>query len=84
MKRKMKPVHPGTILREDVFKQLGLSTTRVAKSIGVSRKELSEIVKEVASISPTMAIRLENCFGINAEFWLDLQKKYDISKVLKS
>ncbi len=81
MKRKMKPVHPGAILREDILKELNLSITRAAKGLDVSRKQLSEVVNEAASISADMAVRLEKGFGVDAEFWLDLQKKHDIWKV---
>jgi addiction module HigA family antidote len=81
MKRKMKPVHPGAILREDILKELNLSITQAARGLDISRKQLSEVVNETASISAEMAVRLEKRFGVEAEFWLDLQKKYDIWKV---
>lgn len=84
MKRKMKPVHPGSILREDILKELNLSITKAAKIIDVSRKQLSEIVNETASISAEMAVRLQKAFGVDAEFWLDMQKRFDIWKVEKS
>jgi addiction module HigA family antidote len=81
MKRKMKPAHPGAILREDVLRELNLTITQAAKGLDISRKQLSEVVNETAAISAEMAVRLEKAFGIDAEFWLDLQKKYDIWKV---
>ena len=80
----MKPVHPGSILREDILKELKLTITQVAKGLAVSRKQLSEVVNETASISAEMALRLEKAFGVDAEFWLDMQKKYDIWKVESS
>ena len=81
MKRKMKPVHPGAILREDILKELKITITEAAKGLDVSRKQLSEVVNESAAISAEMAVRLELAFGVEAGFWLDLQKKYDIWKV---
>ncbi|HKG70164.1 MAG TPA: HigA family addiction module antitoxin [Segetibacter sp.] len=84
MERKMKPVHPGSILREDILKEMNLSITKAATGLQISRKQLSEIVNETASISAEMAVRLEQAFGVSAEFWLDLQKKYDIWKVQNS
>ena len=84
MERKMPPVHPGAILREDVLKEMKLSITRAAENLQVSRKQLSELVNEGASVSAEMAVRLEESFGISAEFWLDLQKAYDIWKVKQS
>lgn len=84
MKRKMKPVHPGAIIREDILKEMNLSITKAAKGLGISRKQLSEIVNETSSVSAEMAVRLEQGFGVSADFWLDLQKKYDIWKVQDS
>jgi len=84
MKRKMKPVHPGAILREDVLKEMNLTITKAALNLEVSRKQLSEVINETAGISAEMALRLENAFGIEAQFWLDLQSKYDLWKVEKS
>lgn len=84
MKSEMKPVHPGAVLREDVLKEMKISITKAARELNVSRKQLSEIVNETSSISAEMAVRLESGFGINAEFWLDMQKNFDIWKVKSS
>lgn len=84
MKQKMKPVHPGAILREDILKSLDISVTKAAENLKVSRKQLSEIVNETAGISPEMALRLEQGFGVEAQFWLDLQTKYDLWKIKNS
>lgn len=80
----MKPVHPGAVLREDILKEMKISVTRAAKELNVSRKQLSEVVNEIAAISAEMAVRLEIGFGVSAEFWLDMQKKYDIWRVRSS
>ncbi len=84
MKRTMKPAHPGAILREDILKEIGVSITEAAEKLEVSRKHLSEIVNETASISAEMALRLEQGFGIDAQFWLDLQSKYDLWRTRNS
>jgi antitoxin HigA-1 len=84
MKRKMNPVHPGAILREDILKEMNLKITNAALSLEVSRKQLSEVINETAGISAEMALRLEKGFGIDAQFWLDLQSKYDLWKVENS
>ncbi|TFF40078.1 HigA family addiction module antitoxin [Mucilaginibacter psychrotolerans] len=84
MEREMPPVHPGAVLREDILKEMKLSITKAADGLAVSRKQLSEVVNEVSAISAEMAVRLENGFGVSAEFWLDMQKKYDIWKVKQS
>jgi addiction module HigA family antidote len=84
MESEMKPVHPGAVLREDILKEMKISVTRAAKELNVSRKQLSEVVNEAAAISAEMAVRLEKGFGVSAEFWLDMQKKYDIWRVKSS
>ena len=84
MESKMPPVHPGAILREDILKEMKLSITKTAENLQVSRKQLSEVVNEGAAISAEMAVRLEEAFGVKAEFWLDMQKAYDIWKVKQS
>jgi addiction module HigA family antidote len=84
MKRKMQPSHPGAILREDVLKEMNLTVTKAADILQVSRKQLSEVANEKAGISPEMAWRLEQAFGIEAQLWLDLQSKYDLWKVQES
>jgi addiction module HigA family antidote len=73
------PVHPGEILREDCMKPLGLSVTETAEALGVSRKTLSEIVNGKASITPEVAVRLEQAFtNPPADMWLRLQSAYDL------
>ncbi len=84
MEIEMKPVHPGAVLREDVLKEMKISITKAARELNVSRKQLSEIVNETSSISAEMAVRLESGFGVKAEFWLDMQKNFDIWKVKSS
>ncbi len=84
METMMPPTHPGAVLREDILKEMKLSVTKAAENLQVSRKQLSEIVNEGASISAEMAVRLEDAFGVTAEFWLDMQKAYDIWKVKHS
>ena len=84
MENNTPPVHPGAILREDILKEMKLSVTKAAENLKVSRKQLSELVNEGASISAEMAVRLEEAFGVSAEFWLDMQKAYDIWKVKHS
>ena len=78
------PPHPGETVRYDCLEPLGLSITAGAKALGVSRKQLSDIVNGKAGISPEMAIRLEKVFGSNARTWYRLQASYDIAQALKS
>ena len=78
-----KPPHPGLSVRHDCLEPLGLSVTEAANKLGVSRKQLSDIVNCHAGISPEMAIRLDKAFGGGAETWLRLQAAYDLAQAMK-
>jgi addiction module HigA family antidote len=84
MKRTMKPIHPGAILREDVLKPYHLTITDAARDLQISRKQLSEIVNEKSPVTTEMVIRLEQVFKIAANFWLDLQRDFDLWKIKES
>ena len=77
------PPHPGLSVRNDCLGPLGLSVTEAAKRLGVSRKQLSDIVNCHAGISPEMAIRLDKAFGGGANTWLRVQAAYDLAKAMK-
>lgn len=72
------PPHPGEVLRELCLEPLGLSVTRAAKALGVSRKTLSALLNGRTGISPEMAIRLSIAFDTSAESWLNQQAQYDL------
>ena len=72
------PPHPGEILKKLCFEPLGLTVTRAAKALGISRKTLSSILNGHAGISPEMAMRLEIAFNTTAESWLNQQVQYDL------
>ena len=72
------PPHPGEVLKELCLAPLGLSVTRAAEALGVSRKTLSSILNGHAGISPEMAIRLSKAFGTSAESWLNQQALYEL------
>ena len=78
------PCHPGEIVRDAIVEGLGLSVTAAAKGLGVSRKQLSEVVNGRAGISVEMACRLEKAVGSTAEAWLRMQLAYDLAKTRKS
>lgn len=77
------PPHPGIVLRELCIEPLGLSVTRAAEALGVSRKTLSAILNGRSGISPEMAIRLSKAFSTSAESWLNQQVQYDLWVVEK-
>ena len=72
------PVHPGEILREDVFPALGLTKPALASALGISRQTLHELFTLKRAVTPEMALRLEAVVGSNAETWLALQAERDL------
>ena len=72
------PPHPGEIIRGLCLEPLGLTVTKAAEALGVSRKTLSAILNGRASISPEMAVRLSIAFGTSSESWLNQQTQYDL------
>lgn len=77
------PPHPGLSIRHDCLEPLSLSVTEAAKRLGVSRKQLSDLLNGHAGISPEMAIRLDKAFGGGAETWYRLQAAYDLAQAMK-
>lgn len=72
------PPHPGLVIREYLD---GITISDAANHLGVTRAALSRVINGKASISPTMALRLEKAFGsTSAETWLNMQAKYDLWK----
>ena len=78
------PPHPGLSVKHDCLEPLGLTVTEGARALGVSRKQLSELVNCRAGISPEMAIRLDKAFGGGAETWLRLQAAYDLAQAMQN
>ncbi len=75
---KRRPTHPGEILREDFMPDYGLTVSSLAKSLGVSRQTVNELVRERRALSPEMALRLSGLFSNSPEFWLNLQRSLDL------
>jgi addiction module HigA family antidote len=77
------PIHPGEILKDDFFVEYGLSVDRVAQDIGVTADSLSDILAARAGISAEVALRLSRYFGNSPEFWLNLQRAFDLALAVK-
>ena len=73
------PPHPGLAILEDCLAPFGLTLTKTAQILGISRKQLSAIINGRAGISPEMAIRLDKAFGGGAEAWYQLQARFDFA-----
>lgn len=72
------PPHPGEILKETCLDPLGLTVTRAARALGVTRESLSRLINAKAGVSPEMAIRLSRAFNTTPELWLGLQQQYEL------
>ena len=81
MKQIRKPVHPGIVFFEDVLVPLGITVTDAARTMGITRKALSELVNGKSSCSPQMALRISQVTRTSAESWLAMQAKLDLWKV---
>ncbi len=77
--RDLPPVHPGEQLREEFMKPLGLSAYRLAKDIGVPVTRVQAIVSERRAITGDTALRLGRYFSTTAEFWLNMQRDYELA-----
>ena len=74
----LEPIMPGEILREDFLEPLGISINRLSRDLSVPPNRISEIVNGKRAITADTALRLERYFGIEAQFWLNLQTEYDL------
>ena len=76
--KKLPPIHPGEILREEFLEPMGISQYRLAKDISVPPRRINEIVHGRWSITADTALRLGRFFGMSPQFWLNLQTRYDL------
>jgi addiction module HigA family antidote len=76
--RKIRPTHPGEMLREDFLQDYGLTVSGLAEALGVSRQTVNELLRGRRAVSPGMALRLSRLFGNSAEFWLNAQRAVDL------
>jgi antitoxin HigA-1 len=76
--KRLPPVHPGEILREDYLRPLGLSMNKLALDLHIPVTRISEIVHERRGITADTAMRLGRYFNTSARFWLNLQAAYDL------
>ena len=76
--KKLPPIHPGEILREEFLEPMGISQYRLAKDISVPPRRINEIVHGKRSITADTALRLGRFFNMSPQFWLNLQTRYDL------
>jgi addiction module HigA family antidote len=76
--RRLPPVHPGEILREELLAPLGISINRLGRDLRVPVTRMSEIVNGRRGVTADTALRLARYFGTTPEFWVSLQAAYDL------
>lgn len=77
-KKLLDPIAPGEILREDFMEPLGISMNKLSRDLVVPPNRISEIVNGKRAITADTALRLQRYFGVEAQFWLNLQSEYDL------
>lgn len=78
MARKLPPMHPGEVLREEFLDPLGISAGALAKTCGVPRTRIERLASEETGITADTALRLAKALGTSAQLWLNLQNAYDM------
>jgi len=76
--KKITPIHAGEILLEEFMQPYELSQNTLAKALHVTPRRINEIVNKKRSITADTALRLAKFFGNSAEFWMNLQNKFDL------
>ncbi len=72
------PTHPGEMLLEEFLNPTGLTQRELADAIHVSYQRINEIINERRGITPSTALRLERFFGMSADFWMNVQLRWDL------
>jgi antitoxin HigA-1 len=80
MTKKLSPVHPGEVLREDFLVPMNLSPYTVARACGVPRTRIERLVREETPVTADTALRLAKYFGTTAAFWMGMQAQYDLER----
>ncbi len=78
---KMRPIHPGEVLREEFLVPLDMSAHALAMELHVPAPRINDIVRERRAVTPDTALRLARYFDTTAQFWLNLQSSFDLKKV---
>jgi len=76
--RRLAPVHPGEVLIKEFIEPMNLTRYKVAKGTGVAQRRIDEICSGSRALSADTALRLARFFGVEAQFWMNLQARYDL------
>jgi addiction module HigA family antidote len=80
MSKKLPPVHPGEVLREEFLRPMNLSAYAVARAIGVPRTRIERLASEQTAVTADTALRLARYFGTSAAFWMGMQAQHDLER----
>ncbi len=78
------PTHPGEMLLEEFLKPFGMTQVALAERIGVTTQRVNELIKGKRGVTADTALRLERVFGMEAQFWLNLQVACDLYHAMRS
>ena len=76
---RLEPIHPGEVLKADFMDPFALSSTALAKAIGVTPARINEIVRQRRGITAETALRLAKYFNTDAQSWMNLQDRYELA-----
>jgi len=76
--------HPGEMLREEFLVPMNITQRELADAIHVPYQRINELINQKRGITPSTALRLSRFFGVSAEFWLNLQTRWDLYRAQKS
>ena len=80
---KMRPIHPGEVLREEFLDPLGMTAHALAQALRVPAPRVNDLVRERRGVTPDTALRLARYFDTSPQFWLNLQASYDLKIALR-
>lgn len=83
VRNKMRPIHPGEVLREEFLEPLDMTPHALAVRLRVTPSRINEIVREERPVTVETAVRLARFFGTMPEFWMNLQQAYDLKTLPK-
>jgi addiction module HigA family antidote len=78
MAKKLPPVHPGEVLREEFLRPMNLTPYAVARAVGVPRTRIERLVRRQTSLTADTALRLARYFGTSPVFWMGIQTQYEL------
>jgi addiction module HigA family antidote len=80
MAKRLAPVHPGEVLREEFLAPLKLTPYALAQACGVPRTRIERLAREETPVTADTALRLARYFGTSAEFWMGMQAQYELER----